>query len=74
MYQLNCLVKAAQGQGQPQFPEFIATQALELVRRQPSGMITMLTGVSRTADIEKVLVLGAQGPKELEFVLYQEED
>ena len=50
------------------------SQALELVRRQPPGMITMLTGLSRTADIEKVLVLGAQGPKELELVLYQGEE
>jgi L-lactate dehydrogenase complex protein LldG len=37
-------------------------------------MITMLTGPSRTADIEKVLVLGAQGPKELVLVLYQGEE
>ena len=50
------------------------SQALELVRRQPPGMITMLTGPSRTADIEKVLVLGAQGPKELVLVLYQGEE
>jgi ferredoxin len=50
------------------------SQALALVRRQPPGMITMLSGVSRTADIEKVLVLGAQGPQELELVLYQRED
>jgi L-lactate dehydrogenase complex protein LldF len=49
-------------------------QALDLVRDHPPGMITMLTGPSRTADIEKVLVLGAQGPKELELVLYQEEE
>jgi L-lactate dehydrogenase complex protein LldF len=50
------------------------SQALDLVQRQPPGMITMLTGLSRTADIEKVLVLGAQGPRELELVLYQEEE
>jgi L-lactate dehydrogenase complex protein LldF len=49
-------------------------QALELVGGQPPGMTTLLTGPSRTADIEKVLVLGAQGPKELELVLYQEEE
>ncbi len=48
-------------------------QALELVRCQPTGMVTMLTGPSRTADIEKVLVLGAQGPGELDLVLYQPE-
>ena len=50
------------------------SQALELVRRQPPGMITWLTGPSRTADIEKVLVLGAQGPKELELVWCQGEE
>ncbi len=49
-------------------------QALELVRRQPPGMVTLLTGPSRTADIEKVLVLGAQGPKELELILYRGEE
>jgi L-lactate dehydrogenase complex protein LldG len=32
---------------------------------QLPSMITMVTGPSRTADIEKTLVLGAHGPKEL---------
>ena len=32
---------------------------------QIPSMITNVTGPSRTADIEKTLVLGAHGPKEL---------
>jgi L-lactate dehydrogenase complex protein LldG len=48
------------------------SQALELTQQQ-GALVTWLTGPSRTADIEKVLVLGAQGPGELEVVLYQEE-
>jgi L-lactate dehydrogenase complex protein LldG len=32
---------------------------------QLPSMITTITGPSRTADIEKTLVLGAHGPKEL---------
>jgi len=48
-------------------------QALEYVRRRGPGLVSWLTGPSRTADIEKVLVLGAQGPLTLEIFLYQEE-
>jgi L-lactate dehydrogenase complex protein LldG len=47
-------------------------QALALTDREPSGLVTWLTGPSRTADIEKVLVLGAQGAAELMVILYQE--
>jgi L-lactate dehydrogenase complex protein LldG len=47
-------------------------EALEL-SRGGAAMVTWLTGPTRTADIEKVLVLGAQGPEVLEVVIYQPE-
>ena len=33
------------------------------------SMLTVITGASRTADIEKTLVMGAHGPKELYLLL-----
>ena len=46
--------------------------ALEAVRERHGGtspsMLSFITGPSRTGDIERILVLGAHGPKEL-FVL-----
>lgn len=40
-------------------------------RRMPS-MVTLITGPSRTADIEKTLVMGAHGPKELYVFLLED--
>jgi L-lactate dehydrogenase complex protein LldG len=40
--------------------------------RMPS-MISMIAGPSRTADIEKTLVLGAHGPKELVLFLVEDQ-
>jgi len=48
-------------------------EALELTAAQKPGLTTWLTGPTRTTDIEKVLVLGAQGPAELDVVLYSPE-
>jgi L-lactate dehydrogenase complex protein LldG len=36
-------------------------------------MTSIVSGPSRTADIEKTLVLGAHGPKQI-FVFYIEQD
>jgi L-lactate dehydrogenase complex protein LldG len=41
----------------------------EKYNEQPPSMISFITGPSRTADIEKTLVLGAHGPKELYLFL-----
>jgi L-lactate dehydrogenase complex protein LldG len=49
-------------------------QALELTRQAGAPLVTWLTGPTRTADIEKVLVLGAQGPGELEVVVYEDRE
>jgi len=53
--------------------EMSLSQALASVQSREPGMVSWLTGPSRTADIEKVLVLGAQGPRSLKIILYQEE-
>jgi L-lactate dehydrogenase complex protein LldG len=37
------------------------------------SMVSTITGPSRTADIEKTLVLGAHGPRELWVFLLEEE-
>jgi L-lactate dehydrogenase complex protein LldG len=45
-------------------------EALALTAQDPSGLVSWLTGPSRTADIEKVLVLGAHGAAALTIILY----
>lgn len=45
-------------------------EALAVTAQDSSGLVSWLTGPSRTADIEKVLVLGAQGARDLTVILY----
>ncbi len=47
------------------YPEDALIAIQEKYRGQLPSTITTITGPSRTADIEKTLVLGAHGPKEL---------
>jgi L-lactate dehydrogenase complex protein LldG len=57
----------------PDLPEGIAY----LRQLHPEGlpsMVSLVTGPSRTADIEKTLVLGAHGPKELHVILIDDLD
>lgn len=55
--------------------QLVATlaDAFDLVRERHSGsmpsMLSFITGPSRTGDIERILVLGAHGPKELIVIL-----
>lgn len=47
-----------------------------LKEKYPNGlpsMISLITGPSRTADIEKTLVMGAHGPEELYVFLLDNE-
>ncbi len=43
----------------------------EKYKNTPPSMINLITGPSRTADIEKTLVLGAHGPKEIYVFLVE---
>ena len=54
----------------PQHSELTLAEALHFTAAQDPGLVTWLTGPTRTTDIEKVLVLGAQGPAELDIVVY----
>lgn len=58
------VVVASVGQLLPDIKDAMAFMKKKYGQRLPS-MISMVTGASRTADIEKTLVMGAHGPKEL---------
>ncbi len=56
-------------------PEQLVANLFELVEKLPSEKaknMTLITGPSRTADVEKVLVLGAHGPKRLVVFMLEE--
>ncbi|MDR1477960.1 MAG: lactate utilization protein [Planctomycetaceae bacterium] len=40
------------------------------IKNQKTGEFVIVTGPSRTADIEKVLILGVHGPRRLLFLIY----
>lgn len=58
------LVIALRGQLVPDLPAAFALLRERYGSRWPSAM-SLITGPSRTADIEKIIVLGAHGPKRL---------
>jgi L-lactate dehydrogenase complex protein LldG len=58
------LVLARRDQLVPDLPAAFALLRQRYGGRWPSA-VTMITGPSRTADIEKILVMGAHGPKRL---------
>lgn len=43
---------------------------LSVLSQEPRARVVFITGPSRSADIEKLLILGAHGPRELIVVIY----
>ncbi len=68
-----CKVSSSWGPVFPAPSKILFGWEREDILQEPSGLVTWITGPSRTADIEKVLVLGAQGASELIVIVYQEE-
>ena len=66
------IVIASASQLMPDLPE-----ALNAIREKYSdampSLVSLISGPSRTADIEKTLVMGAHGPKEIYVFLSEEE-
>lgn len=62
------IVVARQGQLVTDLTEAYASLAAKYRANYPS-MISFITGPSRTGDIERILVLGAHGPKRLTILL-----
>jgi L-lactate dehydrogenase complex protein LldG len=59
------------GRGEQIIPDIAAALALGLVQAEITGAsyVGLITGSSRTADIEKILVQGAHGPRRLVVIL-----
>jgi L-lactate dehydrogenase complex protein LldG len=49
-----------------------AAPLLRAIAARPGGYATLITGPSRTADIERVLTIGVQGPAKV-FALFVDE-
>lgn len=64
IYPPTHIVVASAGQMVPDIKEALSFMQKKYGENLPS-MISMVTGASRTADIEKTLVMGAHGPREL---------
>lgn len=64
IYPPTHIVVASAGQMVPDIKDAFAFMHKKYGEDLPS-MLSMVTGASRTADIEKTLVMGAHGPKEL---------
>jgi L-lactate dehydrogenase complex protein LldG len=64
------LVIARADQLVPDLPAAFELLSARYVKNYPS-FITFITGPSRTGDIERILVLGAHGPKNLTVILIQ---
>jgi L-lactate dehydrogenase complex protein LldG len=65
------LVIAKASQLVPDIRDALASLKKKYEQRMPS-MVTLITGPSRTADIEKTLVIGVHGPKELYVFLLED--
>ena len=68
----NHIVIAYTSQIVPDLKDALKNIKEKYINNMPS-LISVITGPSRTADIEKTLVMGAHGPKELYVFLIDEE-